>query len=75
MSAGLYLRVKTRIQSLGWNWSKKGSTNLLEAETARPWSGLAEWLRIAHSLLDEKDVKLTRNADQSSPVRAIEQRL
>ncbi|MGB9121704.1 MAG: hypothetical protein WCE73_13865 [Candidatus Angelobacter sp.] len=43
-----------------------------EVETQRPWAGLAEWLRVAHSMLDEKAVELTRNAERSSQVRAIE---
>jgi hypothetical protein len=47
---------------LGWKKRKVG--NLQEAETERPWAGLAEWLRVAHSLLDEKTLELTRNADR-----------
>jgi hypothetical protein len=57
MNAGLYLRLKTHIRSLGWSWSKKKSTNFTEVETDRPWANLAEWLRAAHSLLDEKTTK------------------
>ncbi|HLK08756.1 MAG TPA: hypothetical protein VKV30_12455 [Candidatus Angelobacter sp.] len=64
--AGLYLRAKRQLRSLNWSRSrsKKESTNVSEAEMERPWAGLAEWLRVAHSLLDDKTVKLTRNADR-----------
>ena len=55
-----------------WGWGKKELTNRTEAETERPWAGLAEWLRVAHSLLDEKAVELTRNAESINRVRAIE---
>jgi hypothetical protein len=70
--AGLYRRFKKQIRALNWGWGKKELTNLTEAETERPWAGLAEWLRVAHSLLDEKAVELTRNADRSSRFSAIE---
>ena len=63
MNAGLYMRVKTHIRSLGWGWGNKKSTDFAEGETERPWTGLAEWLRAAHSLLDDKTVELTRNPD------------
>jgi hypothetical protein len=74
MNAGLYLRVKMHIQSLGWSWSKKKkkSTDLAEVETEHPWAGLAEWLRAAHSLLDEQTGELSRNSDRASQVCAIE---
>jgi len=36
-----------------WGWGKKELINLAEAKPERPWAGLAEWLRVAHSLLDE----------------------
>ena len=74
ISAGLYLRAKRQLRSLNWNRgrSKQKLTNVSEAETERPWAGLAEWLRAAHSMLDEKAVELTRNADRSTQVRAIE---
>jgi len=64
--AGLYLRAKRQLRSLNWSRSrsKKESTNLVAEETERPWAGLAEWLRAAHSLLDDKAVELTRNADR-----------
>ena len=48
--------------------SRKESAIFAEAETGR-WAGLAEWLRAAHSLLDEKTSELT---DPSAQVRAIE---
>ena len=66
MDAGLYMRAKRHLRSLKWSRSrsKKELTNLAEAETERPWAGLAEWLRVAHSLLDDKAVELTRNADR-----------
>jgi len=70
--AELYRRAKKQIRALNWGWGKKELTNLTEAETERPWAGLAEWLRVAHSLLDEKAGELTRNADRSTRVRAIE---
>jgi hypothetical protein len=73
INARLYLRVKTQIRSWAWGWGKKELIHLSEAETERPWAGLAEWLRMAHSLLDEKTVELTRKAEGSSQVRVIEQ--
>jgi hypothetical protein len=63
IQAGFYPRVLKEIRSLGRGWSKKKSINLPEAEMDRPWAGLAEWLRVAHSLLDDKTVELTPNAD------------
>jgi hypothetical protein len=53
--AGLFRRL---------GWEKSEFTNPAEAETERPWAGLAEWLRVAHSLLDDKTVGLTRNAER-----------
>ena len=47
---------------LGWEKRELGSP--AEAETERPWAGLAEWLRSAHSMLDDKTVELSRNADR-----------
>ena len=66
ISAGLYLRAKRQLRSLNWSRSrgKQESTNLAADETERPWAGLAEWLRAAHSILDSKTVELTRNADR-----------
>jgi len=63
--AGLYMRARRRIRSWSWSWGrgKKKFTNVSEAETERPWAGVAEWLRVAHSLLDDKTVKLTRHAE------------
>jgi hypothetical protein len=52
IDAGLYLRAQKRIH--WWPWARrKKSANLAEAEVEHPWAGLAEWLRVAHSLLDE----------------------
>ena len=62
--AGLFRRWR-----LGWG--KKELINLAEAEPERRWAGLAEWLRVAHSLLDEKTVDFA-NAERSGQVRAIE---
>jgi len=72
--AGFYLRAKRQLRSLNWSrrGSKKALTNVVADETERPWGGLAEWLRAAHSILDEQTSELTRNADQSTQVRAIE---
>jgi hypothetical protein len=55
IDAGLYLRARKQIRSWSWSlgWSKKES-HVSEVQTERPWAGLAEWLRAAHSLLDEK---------------------
>jgi hypothetical protein len=53
-------------------WGKKELIHQAEAEPGPRWAGLAEWLRVAHSLLDEKTAELTRNAEQSGQVRAIE---
>ena len=62
LNAGLYVRALKQIRS--WSWHRtKLSTKVSEAETERPWAGLAEWLRVAHSLLDDKTAQLTRNAD------------
>jgi hypothetical protein len=66
--AGRYLRAMKQIRSWSWSWSwgrsKKKLSNVSRAETERPWAGVAEWLRAAHSLLDDKTVVLTRNADR-----------
>jgi hypothetical protein len=63
--AELYLRAKRQLRSLNWSRSrsKKELTDLAEAETERPWAGVAKWLRAAHSILDEQTSELTRNAD------------
>jgi hypothetical protein len=64
--AGRYLRAMKQVRY--WSWfqgrGKKNLTNVSEAETERPFAGVAEWLRAAHSLLDDKAVLLTRNADR-----------
>jgi hypothetical protein len=70
--AGLYRRVKKQICALNWGRGKRELIDRTEAETERPWAGVAEWLRVAHSLLDEKAVELTRNPDQSNRLSAIE---
>ena len=59
--AGLYLH--TIAQIFPWGWGMKKLTSTSEAETERSWAALADWLRMAHSLLDDKTVELTRNAD------------
>ena len=66
IDGGLYLRARTQIRSWSWSWgrSKKKLINISEAEIERPWAGVAEWLRVAHSMLDEKGVELTRNAER-----------
>ena len=53
--AGLFRRL---------GWDKMEFTSPAEPETERPWAGLAEWLRVAHSLLDDKTVELTRHVDR-----------
>jgi len=63
IDAGLYLRARKQIRSWSWSWGKKKLTNESEAEMERRWVGVAEWLRVAHSLLDDKSAELTRNAD------------
>ncbi|HEY2496982.1 MAG TPA: hypothetical protein VGK24_07930 [Candidatus Angelobacter sp.] len=56
--AGLYLRTKSQMGFWGWrNWGKKKFANAQPTEMERPWTGLAEWLRVAHSLLDGKTVE------------------
>jgi hypothetical protein len=61
MDARPYLRARKQIRSWSWgrswSWNKKKLTEVSEAEAERPWAGLAEWLRVAHSLLDEKAAK------------------
>jgi phage terminase large subunit-like protein len=56
IDAGLHLRAQKQVRSWSWGWKKK-SANLVEAEMEHRWAGLAEWLRTAHSLLDEKPTK------------------
>jgi hypothetical protein len=57
------------LRRLGWHKKELGNP---ADEQEPPWAGLAEWLRLAHSLLDEKAVELSCNADRSTQVRAIE---
>jgi hypothetical protein len=64
IDAGLYPRTMKQIRFWSWGRGKKKLTNASESEPEHPWSGLAEWLRLAHSILDEKTVELTRNADR-----------
>jgi len=55
--AGLFLRAKKQVRSWQLGRTKKELIPLQEAQAERPWAGLAEWLRAAHSLLDEKAAK------------------
>jgi hypothetical protein len=66
IDAGFYLRAKRQIRSwsCSWSWGKKKLTNVSEAEMEGRWAGVAEWLRVAHSLLDDKTMELPRNADR-----------
>ena len=61
--AGLFRRAKKQIRSWRLGRSKKELIPLQEAQAERPWAGLAEWLRAAHSLLDDKTAELARNPD------------
>ncbi|HEY2912534.1 MAG TPA: hypothetical protein VGK21_04190 [Candidatus Angelobacter sp.] len=69
MGAGLYVRVRKQIRSWSWRWSQgwntKKLTEVSEREIGSPWAGVAEWLRTAHSLLDEQTVEMTRSSDRS----------
>jgi hypothetical protein len=64
IDAGFYLRARKQTRSWPWPWGKKKLTDISEAEMERPWAGVAEWLRVAHSLLDDKAVEMTRNPDR-----------
>ena len=70
MDAGLCLHAKRQMRpwpwswAWAWGWGKKKMADLSKAETECPWAGVAEWLRVAHSLLDDKTVELSRNADR-----------
>jgi hypothetical protein len=64
IDAGFYIRARKQTRSWPWPWGKNKSTDILEAEMERPWAGVAEWLRVAHSLLDDKAVEMTRNPDR-----------
>ena len=53
----------------------RGKKELVHREEPGPehrWAGVAEWLRVAHSLLDEKTAELTRNAERPGQIRALE---
>lgn len=50
--AGLFLRTKNQTRFWGWGKKKLDSVSRVEAES--PWTGLADWLRAAHALLDDK---------------------
>jgi hypothetical protein len=63
ISVGLFLRAKKQVRSWRLGRSKKKFISLPETHAERPWAGLAEWLRTAHSLLDDKTVELARNPD------------
>jgi hypothetical protein len=64
IDAGFYIRARKQTRLWPWPWGKKKSTDISEAEMERPWAGVAEWLRVAHSLLDDKAVEMTRNPDR-----------
>jgi hypothetical protein len=72
IDAGIYIRAKRHIRFWRMGRNKKELANLSGTETERPWAGLAEWLRVAHSLLDEKNSPLTRSVDRPNQLRAIE---
>jgi hypothetical protein len=63
IDAALYPPAPKKIRSWAWSWlwswrsDKKKLAHASEAKMERPWAGVAEWLRAAHSLLDEKAVK------------------
>lgn len=65
VSAGLVMRARRQTRSWPWSWGrgKKKFSSVADAETERPWAGVAEWLRVAHSLLDDKTAELTRNPE------------
>lgn len=66
---GLYLLARRQIHalSLGLGRSKKELIRPAQTQAEHPWAGVAEWLRAAHSILDEKAVELTHTAD---PIRS-----
>jgi hypothetical protein len=53
--AGLYLRTKRQIRFWGWGKREWESASIAEAAQSR-WA-LADWLRMAHSLLDGKTLE------------------
>jgi hypothetical protein len=50
--AGIYLRTKKQTHFWGWGTPNRESPPPAEVEQSRP--ALADWLRMAHSLLDSK---------------------
>jgi hypothetical protein len=53
-----------------WGWSRKESGHREEAAQEHRWDGLAEWLRVAHSLLDEQpQTLLAMPTDPASSAR------
>ncbi|HEY2360774.1 MAG TPA: hypothetical protein VGK36_06650 [Candidatus Angelobacter sp.] len=72
MGAGLYLSVRKQIRSWSWRWNNKKLTEVSEREMESPWAGVAEWLRAAHSLLDEQTAEMTRSGDRSRQVPVSE---
>ncbi|HEY1937957.1 MAG TPA: hypothetical protein VGJ33_08490 [Candidatus Angelobacter sp.] len=65
--AGLYLRTKRQMRFWGWgSASQKKFADAQPTETKRPWAGLAEWLRVAHSLLDGKTVEPQFRSDAAN---------
>lgn len=47
-------QTQKQIRPWSWRWNKKKLAEVSEREMESPWAGVAEWLRAAHSLLDEK---------------------
>lgn len=56
-----------------WGRGKKELTNLAESEPERRWAGVAEWLRVAHLLLDEKNADFNGSADRAGQARVVDQ--
>jgi hypothetical protein len=50
--AGFFLCTKTRMRF--WGWGKRELDNVSRVKAENPWTGLADWLRAAHALLDDK---------------------
>jgi hypothetical protein len=61
--AGLFLRAKEQARSWRLGRSKKELISIPQAQAERQWAGLAEWLRAAHSLLDDKTAELAGNPE------------
>lgn len=51
-----------------WGGGKKELINLADARPECRWAGVAEWLRVAHSLLDESPATLL--ATPADPTRS-----